>query len=307
VGYTTVLDTHFLNNEVYNCSDGLQLVSRRNPIEGVTGQDNYSGTIIDNNDFYLTNAYWSNCKGQQSNDGQCSFAENAIDIKAGAADSKKPVVISNNRMWGWNKTDNDCLDNKRCSGLDSQGSAISIHFYGAKNITINNNIIWQSNRGVSITNEASNIILKHNILHNTFERALVLYGDGIIVHGNMINHMQQKNLANKLAPKWLTIATNGATISCNSVYNGGEKAELYAATHTRLEYNRFWMGASLNEYGATDIVNEKEPRLKDEYVSIKQHTDKHEIALNVIADYPWLAGNLLCGNTEAALTALFIE
>ena len=64
----------------------------------------YPGTLIANNDVYLTSARYTDCNGKQNPLGQCAAAESGIALKTGGVKSNRVNVIDN-RIWGFRKTD----------------------------------------------------------------------------------------------------------------------------------------------------------------------------------------------------------
>jgi len=98
---------------------------------------NYEGTIVDNNHMYINNEIYTDCNGNHDINGECAYAENAIDLKAGSNNPNNPIIISNNKMWGFRKSD------RTNSYLGDPGAAIPIH-YNVKNVLIRDNLIFDS-------------------------------------------------------------------------------------------------------------------------------------------------------------------
>lgn len=138
-----IRNTKIINNEIINANDGIQLV--RSPINDSSGdyQDaNCEGTIIDNNDIYITSDIYTDGSGNLAPNGVHAYAENAIDLKIGSTNVNNPIYITNNRVWGYRQSD------QTGSNLSSPGSAISGH-YEIKYTKINNNIIFDSHYGLN--------------------------------------------------------------------------------------------------------------------------------------------------------------
>ncbi len=180
-------NNRIVDNEIYDVTDGVQLVyqvdvGKNSPITGEV-----PGTIIDNNDLYITRKLY-----RQKNGEELACAEDGIDIKVGT-NSTRPedkVLVTNNRIWGFRTTD------KTCSG-GSHGSGIMIH-RNAKNILIENNIIFDVARGISIAHgykneRVSDITVRNNIFYDIQEtadnagNAVVLYAD-VLVESNTIKN-----------------------------------------------------------------------------------------------------------------------
>jgi len=136
---THIYGTKVINNDFKNANDAFQAVKATNA-QGVE----YDGTVIDSNRMWVTTDTYTDGSGNHTTSGLYSYSENAIDIKAGSDDENNEFIVTNNMCWGYRKT--DATD----SSLSSAGSAINIHF-GAENIKINSNIIFDSNRGIVLS------------------------------------------------------------------------------------------------------------------------------------------------------------
>lgn len=130
-----------INNDIRNAGDGIQLVRK----QGQEENSFYDGTIIDSNriwndsDVYTNGDYANN--GYNPN-GQYQIGENAMDFKQGSADPTNPVIVSNNKMWGYQEGDSTAGGSQ--SG--GSGAAVPLHFE-AQNIKFNKNIIFDSMDG----------------------------------------------------------------------------------------------------------------------------------------------------------------
>lgn len=134
-----------LNNETYNFSDGFQTVLFGDGI-GVDCQ----GTIVENNHFYIDETVYTNCNGSQSDTGDCAYAENAIDLKIGSKNVNNRIIIRNNIMWGFKE------DDPTNSAFSDPGAAIVAH-YGVANTVIENNLIFNSEVGISFSDVRSTV------------------------------------------------------------------------------------------------------------------------------------------------------
>ena len=152
----TAEDNRVIENEFINCNDGVHIQQGSGWIDtqaaesvpgfGVWDADDaawwsvYPGTVIENNDLYLTRALYTDCSGNPVYDAMgglidattdedrlCSISENAMDFKAGgwlpledvtdpgnwpffdAAEVKTAaedqVQVLRNRMWGYRQSD----------------------------------------------------------------------------------------------------------------------------------------------------------------------------------------------------------
>ncbi len=217
-----IRNNKILNNEFVNCNDGIQLVRQSRTSSPL----DYSGTLIDHNDISINSAIYTDCTGQLNPQGTCAYAENAIDIKSGAEDSNNPVIISNNKMWGFRKSDSTGEENY----IDDPGTAMALH-YGSKNVNIINNLIFDSARGVQISDATANgklnfayALSDSNIINNQFinihndvdSRAFALINytsDNILVKGNLFQDTVYR---------WLVSSSTGVTnahYNCNFIIN----------------------------------------------------------------------------------------
>ncbi len=133
----TVKNTKVLDCEIRNMNDGLQTT-----IHTISGQQtvNCEGTIIDGNHIFITDALYTDGNGNFTPSGTYAFAENAIDLKAGSLNASNPMIITNNKMWGYRNSDNST------SSPDDPGYALIGH-YGIGNLKMNNNVIFDSHIG----------------------------------------------------------------------------------------------------------------------------------------------------------------
>lgn len=148
---STTLNTKIINNEIVNACDAIQLTRAD---DGTYTNVNFAGTIIDNNLLWITPDIYT--------DEEHAWAENAIDLKAGSKDTANPVVITNNKMWGF----------RHNSSGSGQGKAVTIHF-GVPNLVFENNYIMDSEWGISLSTSrdndipypAMNALFKHNVFY----------------------------------------------------------------------------------------------------------------------------------------------
>jgi len=99
IGLST--NAYIVNNEIYDCQgDGIQ---------SSPGAELTKGLIIENNDVYLTAAFYSDGSGNHTPSGNYACAENALDLKSGGS-SSNPVRVIHNRVWGHRWTDGHCAD-----------------------------------------------------------------------------------------------------------------------------------------------------------------------------------------------------
>ncbi len=169
-----ILNTLIKGNEIVNYVDAIQLV-RLDRAYSKLAKIDFGGTKIINNTLYTTDEFYTNCKGVSKKDGECAFSENGIDIKGGSQDSKNPVIIQNNIIFGYKKADSSFSD------LSDPGSAIVAH-YGVKNLVIKNNTIFNSNYGFSSAGPIENrvalksCLIENNTFYSIKNHALNIFG-----------------------------------------------------------------------------------------------------------------------------------
>ncbi len=137
--------TKIINNDIRNANDGIQLVVS----SGLTANDvTYPDTVIDSNriwmdgDVYTDGNYSTN---GYSPDGHYMIGENALDLKTGSDDLNRPVIITNNIMWGYQRVD----QTPGGSYSGGSGQAIVVH-YGVYHTKLNSNIVAFSQRALGI-------------------------------------------------------------------------------------------------------------------------------------------------------------
>jgi len=225
----SIKNTKIINNEFYNCNDSIQLARRNRPSDGEYQDANYEGTIIDNNIMYIDSAIYTDGKGNLNANGFFALAENAIDIKAGSENLNNPVMITNNKIWGYRKSDN-LMNGAR----SDHGAAIVIHF-GTKNIKIQNNIIFDSAQAiVSGAKDRFNFSLGYseitgNIFYNVgsfietddpypYGAIMIWEGKNILFSKNTIVNARVKSMWSKATVSNVSFIEN-VIINSDSPYN----------------------------------------------------------------------------------------
>ncbi len=198
---TTIKDVHIINNEIINCNDGIHALRSTSP----WAVCNYEGLIIDNNHIYITSDLYTDGNGNFTTSGNYALTENAIDIKAGSSNPANPIVITNNKMWGFRKTDSII------GGSGDYGTALVAH-YESDNIVIKNNVIFDTTGGIAFrdaggqTYSVKNTLIEKNIIANIGAAATSIYNLPIIVHSTF-NITINKNVLINNTPKVKFIET----------------------------------------------------------------------------------------------------
>lgn len=143
-------NTHVVNNEVYDCT--ITIYTHATGIPAGDNKSSAPGTVVENNDAYLTTAFYTDCKGNwyPNPDAPCSAQENGVVTKA-AGTQAKPYQFIHNRMWGFRA----CDTNVACDGGGTAGTAM---YVGATDdgsadwVLVKNNVFLNSEIGIGQVN-----------------------------------------------------------------------------------------------------------------------------------------------------------
>lgn len=249
---------HIVNNEIFNCNDGIQTVW----MPQYSNEPNFQGTVMAGNDIYIDDRVYTNCYGSKDSSGPCAFTENAIDLKGGSLDASDPMLIFDNRMWGWRDTDSNYN-----SPANSHGTAISTHFNPVQNVEIYENVFWDIPSAVSFTRGSKDSIIRDNVIKNVTGEShnsgigVVIYSDPYDYdspgdYGNVTGMTVEKNhIINTDAP-WLSMSATNSTVRCNVVANGGSWTALSGpwATGATVGQNTFYNTNSGGLSASSDTV-----------------------------------------------------
>jgi hypothetical protein len=255
---------HLVNNEIYDCQgDGYQLAQ--------SGIDS-PGLVIENNDIYLTSAYYSNGSGSLTTSGSYACAENSVDLKQGGT-SSSPAQIIHNRMWGHRMTDSSCADGSYGEELLFHQAATTENYYGV----IQNNIIFDGTQAITSPNYTPNhwsivgnviysfsgvpsgatraVDLKHGnsseIYLNTFVDVAKGNSTGWVDLGDGTNHDVKCNVAINAGSVGGS-AGSSTEVGSNAFYN----ATLFAANNGGANVSRsIRTRANSTSYAVGDIVS----------------------------------------------------
>ncbi len=172
----------FINNDIKNSSDGIHLVRSKS---GYTEDVAFNGTIIDSNRIWIESddVYYDkpiSKGGILDPNGMYALGENALDIKAGSDDVNDPIIVTNNRFWGF-----------RRQAYDSSPGACFNIMYGVSNVKIENNIMFDAQRGLAINKEeladyaAENVSIKNNIFYRTNKEVSDVFANHIYESNDM--------------------------------------------------------------------------------------------------------------------------
>jgi len=219
----SITNNKIINNESRNFVDAFQSIRQPATATNI----NYEGTIVDGNHFYIDSTVYTDCHGNHDPKGECAYAENPLDLKVGSSKKNNPMIISNNMMWGYRKSDTTN------SHLSDNGTIIPIHGY-VDNTIIRDNVSFDSRIGFSIADTwvgkyaMSNSIIENNIFYDIHKYTFYLADTkNLIFRNNLI-----KNSA-EAYPYWMFLGKNNNQINFNhnlvsntqgdpTVFQGGE-------------------------------------------------------------------------------------
>ncbi|MFL6623382.1 MAG: hypothetical protein ACJ8NR_12385 [Sulfurifustis sp.] len=210
-----------INNEIYDCHKALSVGS---------GVGDTRGLVVENNDFYASDEFRTDCRGNFNGIGPCSGSEAIMSIKAGGV-ADNPAMYIHNRIWGGRTGDGNLI------GFDSSGSgaAVSISGSGPDNpglktdyLLFMNNIVMDSQHGIggwwgpdTHNSVIGNIIYKiHQYSTNSDSWALT-------INAKQNSEWYLNTIID--TDRWLGISGSDASggpdmnndIRCNLVINGG--------------------------------------------------------------------------------------
>lgn len=248
---------YIVNNEAYDCHKAFSI--------GAGVNDN-RGMVLENNDFYVSTARYTDCNGNYNGTGPCSTSEAVMSIKSGG----KPDALVrhlHNRIWGARTGDASLIGSDNACN----GSAITL------------------SRGELLTQSASWLLFQNNIVMDSQQGIGGYWGpdtnDSVV--GNIVYGIRQINAAcgatygvwlsskqnsewylNTIidTDKWLTISGSDASggndlnndFRCNVVISGG-KREGSVGSGTVVDSNVFY---NTTPYAAGGSAQSMVPAMK---------------------------------------------
>jgi len=185
-----VKGTKAINNEFINVK--AFRLNRFSGEAGVTQVANFEGIIFDHNTIEFTDKIRTDCKGNYNTNGNCVGMESGgIGIKSGSNKPEKPIIVTNNILWGGGYRSDPTL-----KYLSNKGG-FSVAYMGAKNIFFQNNVIFDTMFGIIIADRYDaqrgtwNVVIKNNIFLRLTGRSSVFplsisQAEGADVQHNLI-------------------------------------------------------------------------------------------------------------------------
>ena len=200
-----IKNTNILHNEIHNFNDGIHLLWREQ-IQSV----NFDGTVIYDNDISVDKTIYTDCMGKPDENGTCSYSENAIDIKSGSKDANNPIVVKNNRLWGFRKSD------QTDSSLGDPGAAIVIH-YGVRYVSISDNTIFDSVQGILSVEKKR---LDYSLLHANISKNNIFNIEYPFVITEAVDISISENYVVNSLKAWLVLDhTSDGRVDDNQIVN----------------------------------------------------------------------------------------
>ncbi len=236
-GKTEIKNIQIINNELHNCNDGFQALWR----EGITV--NYEGLILYANDISIDSSLYTNCSGVKNPNGECSYSENAIDLKMGSKNANNKIIIKNNNLWGYRKAD------KTNSKLGDAGASIVIH-YGVKNLVIRQNNIFNSTIGIiSVDRQDASYAMLNSQISDNFIADILSYP--LIINEAFDILISKNTIVNSTNKKWLTLdESKNISVQDNKIVNSIEEIAYKSSSDVREKGNIFYdseQDANLND------------------------------------------------------------
>jgi len=241
-----------VNNEVYNwTSHATQLGNNDIPTN--------LNTIVENNDYYVTSDYYSDCAGHYTTAGPCSTAESLISVKIKATAGNHAKII-HNRLWGTRLTDlNLC-----CNGED--GNAFT-HYDNNNFILFQNNIISDAQIGIN------NVAPNNSYLGNLFYHIQQFAGGtssrpiNVWIRGGMPDQHDYEVYLNTAIDShggWPTSDHSNVDIKCNVIIDGGSPSNGTPPSTNIVDSNVFYNSTFYTYNGTNSNIN-KSITLKTAY------------------------------------------
>jgi hypothetical protein len=293
-------NTRIVNNEIYNCNKSLY----------INEWGTAAGTVVENNDLYITNQRYTDCNGKYTSAGPCASSKAVVSMKsAGIADA--PVILIHNRIWGARTNDTNIC----CTAQDS-GEAITISnapqsdgstIGDANYVVIKNNVIMDSQSGIIWTRAGTH---HHAIIGNLFYNIHRFNDDPVRNRPSYALAQRQGTdvdiILNTIVDtdSWLAAqsGTQRNDIKCNVVIDSGAKEGGTVPSNTIIDNNAFYATPTYTANGLnSNIVGSADDSKSENYCFYRKlQTGPEKIcvsnALPTVSSPHYLACN---GNFES--------
>ena len=279
----------FISNEIYNYNDGIQLVHSPSALgDGIPEYQDFSGTIIDDNDIYITDIRYVNSDGDLDPNGEYACAENGIDLKVGGTGPTlaERITVSNNRIRGfrWSAGQVSSL----CTTLSDRGWAIGVPTTGlGYHIQMLGNILWDNANGMTTGSGdlVEGFVRANNII--TDGKNPAAESDSLALgasHGSPASSVEQIYNNAITGHGWWAVGNYNKHHSCNFI-----RDSLYATQSDRgtgdsnMYFTSDYVSNRINGGDAADVVDVvAAANFKDACFTIKNITDPQQICLPAV-------------------------
>ncbi|PHI20723.1 hypothetical protein CEQ90_06635 [Lewinellaceae bacterium SD302] len=234
------------NCELYNCTDCVQIHSVKDPqYLGLA-----PGTVIHNNDCYLTEEYYVQRDGQT-----LAAAEDGFDLKTGGT-AAEPVLITNNLIRGMRQTDTGS------GGSGGLGVALNLHLF-ANHIRIENNLIHDNRIGILngtvdaalAQSRRANIRVVNNLFNDFYSAGGRDASGGTVISGSL--GMEVNNNTVMDARELINAGYRANYNLYNNVLAGLQLAGKWSGNHTGTSRSNVWVQPPSERFGGEDAPGDR--------------------------------------------------
>lgn len=236
ISIANATNTKIVNNEAYDC----------NKASHIPGNSPSPGTVLENNDFYVSAAGYTDCNGRYTSTGNCSIMEALISWKSGGT-FDNPSKIIRNRLWGTRWADGNLIQAGDAPAISL--SATGDGDLGADYVVVQHNIITDSEVGIwNYWGGPDHNSILANLLYGIRDRTPGLGGEsGALTFWRMNNSEFYFNTVIESSP-WLR--TNSAAayndVRCNIVINSGAHSG-GIGPGIQIDYNAYYGVSSVGD------------------------------------------------------------
>lgn len=226
----------FVENEIYDCTDAIQVVAFPDEQPGPL-----PGTVIADNDLYLTADRYADAEGNRSPDGDWACAEEILDLKQGGTASA-PMRVIGNRIWGMRRASPECGQQGGWGTLVNQ----KLH---AAHVFYEGNILSGGPRGFTIGG-AGRAVLLRNVVHDIRDPTDALaHGLLLRASGNEVFF----NTLSDVSDDWLSAKAADTRFECNVLANAEDTLLSYPEYSFWADYNAFYDSEPVPYRGLHDL------------------------------------------------------
>ena len=236
ISIANATNTTIVNNEAYDC----------NKASHIPGNSPSPGTVLENNDFYVSTAGYTDCNGRFTPTGSCSIMEALISWKSGGS-SDNPSKIIHNRLWGTRWADGNLIQagDSPAISLSATGDGDA----GADYVVVQHNIITDSEVGIwNYWGGPDHNSILGNLLYGIKDRTPNLGGEsGALTNWRMNNSEFYFNTVIDSSP-WLrtNLAAAYNDVRCNVVINSGAQSG-DNGPGVQIDYNAYYGVSSVSD------------------------------------------------------------